>query len=267
MIHVVLPAFNEAHTIGPTIRGIAEIAATATDPYHVVLVDDGSDDATVSIAGAAAAMHPAIALTVLRHPVNRGLGGALRTGLYWAVEHGIEGDVVVTMDADATHPPELIPPMVAKLAEGLDVVVASRYLPRSIVRGVPLFRRLLSDAGRICFRLAFPIAGVRDYTSGYRAYGLAVLRRARAVYGDQLCTQRGFEATVDLLLRLREVGLHASEVPLELDYSGRVGLSKMRVWKTVRASLWLLARRFVERHTRYSSTNVRARLAAQADGP
>lgn len=265
MIHVVLPAFNEAQTIGPTIRRVAETSALATEAHQVVLVDDGSGDATVAMAEAAAAASPSIALTVLRHPVNRGLGGALRTGLYWAVEHADAGDIVVTMDADATHPPELIPRMSAKLAEGFDVVVASRYQPESIVRGVPFYRRLLSDAGRLCFGVAFPIAGVRDYTSGYRAYGMAALRRARTVYGEQLCTQRGFEASVDVLLRLREVGIRAAEVPLDLDYSARVGLSKMKVWKTVRATLGLLVHRFVERFTRYSPAKVQARLAARAD--
>ena len=260
MIFVVLPALNEARTIERTVRRLAETASGESRSYHVVLVDDGSTDGTAERAQAGAGS--VVPITVLRHEENLGLGAGIRTGLYWCLDHGSDADVVAMMDADDTQPPELLPRMVEGIERGYDVVIASRYQPGAVVQGVPPVRRLLSSAGRRLFRFAFPIRGVRDYTCGYRAYAVPALRRARVVYGDELVTQHGFEATVDLLLRLRQVGITAGEVPLALDYRERAGQSKMRVWRTIASSLWLLARRFVERFTRYSPGRVRTRLAS-----
>ncbi len=255
MIHVLLPAYNEEVTIVPTVRSIASVASTMAEPLRVVLVDDGSKDATVERAEVAA-RGASIELAVIRHAQNGGLGAAIRTGIYAIIDGAADGDIVVALDADNTHPADLIPEMVRRIRAGVDVVIASRYQRDATVAGVPLYRRLLSDGSRILFRLAFPIPGVRDYTCGFRAYAIGPLRRARRVYGDELCTQRGFEATVDLLLRLRQVGIRADEVPLRLDYSSRVGSSKMNVWRTVRSSLALIARRMVDRFTRFSPRRV-----------
>jgi dolichol-phosphate mannosyltransferase len=259
MIYVVLPALNEAPTIERTVRRIAALNG-AQASFHLVLVDDGSTDGTADLARGAAGS--AIPLTVLRHAENQGLGGAIRTGLYWSLDRADDADVIGMLDADDTHPPELLPGMVERVRAGYDVVTASRYAPGATVSGVPANRRALSDVGRWLFRAAFPIEGVRDYTCGYRCYSVPALRRARMVYGDALVTQRGFEATVDLLLRLRQVGIRAAEVPLDLDYSGRVGQSKMNVWRTVRSTLWLLARRLFDRFTRFSPGRVRTLIAA-----
>jgi dolichol-phosphate mannosyltransferase len=262
MIYVVIPAFNEERAIRPTLLALEAALRDQSDPYLAVVVDDGSTDGTVAAAEAAVAdTGGRLPLQVLRHAENRGLGAGLRTGIYWVLDQAAADDVIVMLDGDNTHPPRLIPGMLARLAEGYDLVIASRYRPGSIVHGVPPYRRALSDIGRLVFQVTFPIRGVRDYTCCFRAYRLPPLQRARLVYGDELCTARGFEAVVDLLLRLRQVGIRASEVPLELDYSERVGQSKMRVARTIRSTLGLLARRFVERFTTYSPGRVRSRLA------
>lgn len=257
MIHVLLCAYNEARVIEPTIRAMA--AVSEAGDFRVVLVDDGSSDGTAEIAEAAART-AGIELTVVRHAENGGLGAALRTGIGWVLERADDDDVLVTLDADNTHPPALIPGMVTRIREGHDLVVASRYRPGARIRGVPAYRRALSDVGRLLFQATFPIRGVRDYTCCFRAYRLSKLRQGVVVYGDELCTARGFEAVLDLLLRLRQVGLTATEVPLDLDYTERVGQSKMKVARTIRSTLRLLARRFVERFTTYAPGRVRARL-------
>jgi len=93
-----------------------------------------------------------------------------------------------------------------------------------------------------------------------------LLRRARVVYGDALCTARGFEAVMDLLLRLGPLGMRVAEIGFVLDYGERVGQSKMKVLRTIRSTLALIARRRLERLTRYSPGRVRARLAAAEQG-
>lgn len=262
LIFVIVPAFNEERTIRPTLVAVETALRGRADRFLVLVVDDGSTDDTVVQAEAAVTeTHGALPLHVLRHDTNRGLGAGIRTGIYWVLDRADPEDVLVMLDGDNTHPPRLIPSMLERLAQGYDLVVASRYRRGSRVRGVPGYRRVLSDVGRLVFQLTFPIRGVRDYTCQFRAYRVPPLQRARLVYGDQLCTARGFEAVVDLLLRLRQVGIRASEIPLELDYSGRVGSSKMRVLHTIRSTLALLGRRFVERFTTYSEKRIRRRLA------
>jgi len=263
MIFVIFPAYNEERVIRPTLLALAAAMRGREAGYRAVLVDDGSSDRTIAEAGAAVAeTGGALPLTVLRHEVNRGLGGGLRTGIYWCLDHASDDDVIVTLDADNTHPPALIPALVAKLEGGYDLAIASRYRAGAAVRGVPGYRRALSDVGRLVFQGMFPIPGVRDYTCCFRAYRVPALRKARLAFGDQLCTARGFEAVMDLLLRLRPLGVRATEMGFELDYGDRVGQSKMKVAKTIRTTLALLSRRFVERFTTDTSARVRGRLAA-----
>jgi dolichol-phosphate mannosyltransferase len=268
MIFVILPAHDEEKAIGPLLRALAGTARTAVSGYHAVLVDDGSTDRTIAEAQAAATESGGrLPLTVLRHEVNQGLGAGLRTGIYWCLDRAGDDDVIVTLDADNTHPPALIPALVASLDERHDLAIASRYRAGAVVRGVPAHRRALSDAGRFAFHVLFPIPGVRDYTCCFRAYRVRLLRRARLAWGDDLCTARGFEAVVDLLLKLRPLGVRAVELGFELDYRARAGRSQMRVLRTTRATLALLARRFVERFTVASPAQVRARIAAAGRSP
>ncbi len=267
MIFVILPAYNEETVIRVTLLALAATTRARGAVHHAVLVDDGSSDRTVAEAERAVSESGgALTLTVLRHPVNRGLGAALRSGIYWCLDRAADDDVIVTLDADNTHPPALIPALVVKLGEGFDVAIASRYRGGAAVHGVPGYRRALSDIARLVFQALYPIPGVRDYTSCFRAYRVPLLRNARRVYGDALCTATGFEAVVDLLLRLGPLGVRVGEIGFVLDYSGRVGGSKMKVARTIRSTLALLARRRIECVLRYRPGQVRARLAAREAG-
>jgi dolichol-phosphate mannosyltransferase len=261
--YVVFPAWNEERVIGAALTALTGAAGGREEAFHAVLVDDGSTDRTVAEAeGAVAAAGGRLSLTVLRHERNLGLGAALRTGLYWCLDHARDQDVIVTLDADNTHPPALIPDLVARLGEAHDLAIASRYREGSSVRGVPGHRLLLSEGSRFVLRVLFPIGGVRDYTCCFRAYRVPLLRRARLAWGDGLCTARGFEAVLDLLLKLRPLGVRAVEMGFPLDYGERVGASKMKVLRTVGTSLALVARRFLERFTVASPARVRERIAA-----
>jgi dolichol-phosphate mannosyltransferase len=239
-VYVVLPAYNEQDSLGPLLAAIREALGPAEIPYTVIVVDDGSRDATALVASKATFQMP---VELIEHGVNRGLAAAIRTGLTAAVERAEADDVIVTMDADNTHPPRLIPDMLRKLTDGHDVVIASRFQPGAEVHGVPRARMLYSVGARWMFQGLFPIRGVRDYTCGYRAYRASALRQALDTYGDDLVTETGFSCMADLLLKLRRLPLSMSEVPLELHYENRGGGSKMRVLRTIRQTLFLMARR------------------------
>ena len=237
---VVLPAYNEEEGLGALLRRLDQSMHEDGLPYQIIVVDDGSRDATARVA----ADHGRyMAIHVERHDVNQGLGATIRDGLKVALSLGREGDVIVVMDADNTHTPGLIRNMVRVVREGADVVIASRYQAGSHIRGVPLHRKLLSLGARLLFQLVFPTPGIRDYTCGYRAYRASVLMEAFRRYGDGFIDQEGFQCMVDIFLKLRRMDLIFREVPLILRYDLKEGASKMHVARTVGRTLGLMARR------------------------
>ncbi len=265
MIWVIFPAWNEELVIRPTLLALWQAYREHGEPYMAVLVDDGSTDRTIDEANAAVLESGGtLPLTVLSHEKNMGLGAGLRTGIYWVLDRAADDDILVTLDADNTHPPALIPDLVRLVREGADLSIASRYRSGAEVHGVPGYRRALSDVASVLFSTIYPIPGVKDYTCCFRAYRIPILRRARAVYGDQLCNARGFEAVMDLLLRLGPLGVRVRELGFVLDYGGRVGQSKMKVMQTIRSTLTLLVRRRIERMQRYRPHQVAALEAAAA---
>ena len=242
-VYVVLPVYDEAECIEELLGRIDAALRDADLAYQVVLIDDGSRDATPEIVERCARSLP---ILVRRHPANAGLGATIRDGLMLAAELAGEGDVIVTLDADGTQPPDLIPSMCERVRAGCDVVVASRYQPGAQVVGVPLSRRFLSRAASWIFRGLFRIRGVRDFTCGFRAYRAQVLQRALEDYGDAFFDQDGFQCMVDILLKLRGRGLRFGEVPLVLRYDLKAGDTKMEVGRTVVQTLLLAARRLRE---------------------
>jgi dolichol-phosphate mannosyltransferase len=237
---VVLPAYNEAPNLVRLLPAIA--GALGGQPFQptILVVDDGSSDHTPAVL-AEYAQH--LSLRHFRHTQNLGLGPTIRDCLSHAVSVLDDEDIVVSLDADQTHNPGLIPRMVQRICEGHDVVIASRYREGSRVLGLAWHRHMISWVASVLFRLMFRLPGVRDYTCGFRAYRVAVLRRAFHDYGDRFIDQQGFQCMADILLKLRRYGLVFGEVPFILRYDLKEGASKMRIAKTALHTLRLMATR------------------------
>lgn len=238
-VFMALPAYNEQEALPELLERIGEAFADSDLPYEVVIVDDGSKDDTAKIAAQMSFQMP---IHLVQHEQNQGLGVTLRDGLREAVDRAGERDIIVTMDADNTHPPGLIDRMVRMIHEGCDVVIASRFQPGARVVGVPIERHFLSIGARALFTLLFPTRGVRDYTSGYRAYRASVIRQAFAEHGDAFVGETGFSCMADVLLKLRNQGALFGEAPLRLRYDQKGGDSKMRVFHTIWLTLKMLGR-------------------------
>ncbi|QDT07950.1 Undecaprenyl-phosphate mannosyltransferase [Rubripirellula lacrimiformis] len=238
-VFMALPAYNEEEALPELLERIGEAFADNGLPYEVIIVDDGSKDDTAKIAAQMSFQMP---IHLVQHEINAGLGVTIRDGLREAVDRAGERDIIVTMDADNTHPPGLINRMVSMIQEGCDVVIASRFQPGARVVGVPIERHFLSIGARILFTVLFPTRGVRDYTSGYRAYRASVIRQAFAEHGDDFVGEKGFSCMADVLLKLREQGVMFGEAPLRLRYDQKGGDSKMQVFKTIWLTLKLLGR-------------------------
>lgn len=239
---VVLPAYNEEENIGELLRQIQyALEQDSKINYKVFVVNDGSVDNTQAIVEE---MSKTIPIEILVHPVNLGLGATIRDGLYRAVQYSNKNDIIITMDADATHNPGLILRLIRMVIEGHDVVIASRFQPGARVIGLVWYRKLLSYLASIIFRITYPIKGVRDYTCGYRAIRADVLKNAIAEYGEKFVDQDGFQCLVDILLKLRRRKLLFGETPLILRYDQKGGMSKMNVSRTIKNTLILIVKRF-----------------------
>ncbi|HKC50540.1 MAG TPA: glycosyltransferase family 2 protein [Myxococcota bacterium] len=197
---LVIPSFNEAPRL-PAL--LARIEAEKTG-LEVVVVDDGSRDATAELAARAGA-------TVLRHPFNLGYGAGLQTGYKYALEVGAR--CVVQMDADGQHDPSDIRRLLAPLERGeCDLVIGSRFLaPTGYEMG---FTRTLGRRFFVGLARAFGIR-VTDPTSGFQALG----RRVLELYaGDSFPSDY---PDVDVLLTAHRHGLAVREISVEMHASQR----------------------------------------------
>ena len=239
-IWVVLPAYNEEEALPLLLDSLIEHLSEEEKDYSIIVVNDGSKDKTGEVAESYSKKAPVIAV---HNDGNKGLAETMRRGLMEAVARSSAKDIIVTMDADNTHPAGLALRMSRLIREGNDVVIASRYREGSHVRGVSFHRLILSTGAAWLFRITFPIRGVRDYTCGYRAYRADVIKSLIDQHGKEFISERGFSCMVDILLRLRENHLVFTEVPLVLRYDLKPGLTKMKVLQTVFDTLKLLVRR------------------------
>jgi dolichol-phosphate mannosyltransferase len=243
-LYIVLPAYNEEESIGKLLDRIMYYLSDAgIDRYEVIVVNDGSVDHTEQVLDEYKRKMP---LIVLKHEENKGLGQTIRDGLLYASVKAADNDIIITMDADDTHTPGLIYRMVNTMREGYDVIIASRYQKGSRVYGLSTYRVFLSYMASFIFRIMLPIKGVRDFTCGYRAYRASVLKQAFKQYGDKFIDQQGFQAMVDIILRLRKMDVIFGEVPFILRYDMKQGTSKMNVKATITKTLRLIIKRKFE---------------------
>jgi dolichol-phosphate mannosyltransferase len=224
---VVIPCYNEEENI-PKLREeffpiAAQLAKTRT--VEVVFVDDGSRDGTYQalVENFGEGKVPGIPVHVERHPVNRGLGAALRTGFGVA-----RGEIVITTDSDGTYQFSEIPGLLARLTPEVDLVTASPYHPQGGIENVPRYRRILSQGSSLLYRLLVDWH-VHTYTALFRAYRWMVLEHVPF-------QSNGFLAGTELLVNSKLLGYRVAEYPTVLR-SRAFGASKVKVARTILAHL------------------------------
>jgi len=166
-ISIVVPTFREAESLPSLIDRVALLRDRASLELELLIVDDDSRDGTEALI--AARSEPWLQLFVRRE--DRGLSQAVLFGLARA-----RGETLVVMDADLSHPPEVIPDMLAALRAGADFVLGSRYVSGgTTAEGWGLFRFLNS---KVATYLARPLTDVSDPMSGFFALPRAVFAHA-----------------------------------------------------------------------------------------
>lgn len=197
---VIIPTYQERENVETIVARVLDAVPDA----HVLVADDNSPDGTGQLADALAAADPRV--HVLHRTAKAGLGAAYIAAFDWGLAHDYQ--VLVELDADGSHPPELLP----RLLEGLqtaDVVLGSRWVPGGAVVDWPKRRELLSRGASLYTRVALGVR-VRDATAGYRAYRREVLEKIdySAVASVGYCFQ------IDLARRALDAGFRVAEVPI-----------------------------------------------------
>lgn len=208
LLSVIVPTYNE----GENIRPLYQALAAAVSDFELIFVDDASPDGTAAEVQAVAAADPRVRL--VQREAKLGLGSAVLRGL----EHS-RGEVVAMMDADLTHSPADLPPMVAAL-EKADVAVGSRYVKGGRIIGWPRRRRFISYGALLLAHRLLELP-VRDATSGY-----AVFRRQALEGIKGKLSPKGFKLLLEVLVRAPH--LKVKEVPITFTERAR-GRSKMGV--------------------------------------
>lgn len=212
---VIVPAYNEEDGIAVVLQKLSDVINDDIN-YEVIVVDDGSSDATSEVAGR-------FKLKLIRHEVNRGKGEALKTGIAHA-----RGDKIIWIDADDSYPAEFIPQMMESL-NSYDIVVCSRKYGTD---NIPRFNRL----GNFIFRLMIKkIYGFKPYDPCSGLYGAKI----NCLKMMNISAQR-FSIEPEISIKAGRMKLIMLDIPIE--YRNRVGDTKLNSVKVGFEDLWTILR-------------------------
>lgn len=191
----IIPAFNEEKALGEVILRLKNYV------NQIIVIDDGSKDKTWQVATESGA-------AVYHHLINRGVGGALRTGFKAALLN--EADIIITLDADGQHDPAEIPQLIKPILGGeADAVIGSRFL---VNQKMPIFRKLGVPFFNIFIFLLFGIK-TTDSQSGMRAFN------KRAAASLKIYAREVLESPPEILRQIQINRLRLKEVPIKAIYT------------------------------------------------
>ena len=217
MIAAVIPALNAERSIATV------VAATRRHVEAVIVVDDGSSDATGEVARAVGA-------TVLRHDVNRGKGAALKTGFGWALDHHFHA--VITLDADGQHLPDEVPKFIHEFQSSrADLIIGGRA---HLFEDMVPIRRLANRLSAWCIAKSAG-APIADSQSGFRLYSARLLRAV------DLRTD-GFDMESEIIVRAGRRGFRIVTIPIELGFVNGIATSHYKPLKDTLRIAWTVTR-------------------------
>jgi dolichyl-phosphate beta-glucosyltransferase len=206
---IVIPCFNEAVRIGKTLRATLDYLADAAPESELIVVNDGSTDATASIAREVLE-NTKISTRLLENFPNRGKGAAVRSGLLAA-----QKPIGLFSDADLSTPLEETPKLIEPIADDqIDIAFGSRALDRSLIGIHQPWRR--EQAGRVFNLLVRVATGLPfwDTQCGFKAFRLTVCRPIL-----EAASVQGFAFDVELLFLAHRAGLRIREIPVRWNHA------------------------------------------------
>lgn len=220
---ITIPAYNEEKTITPVIKEIKQVMAKTKYKYQILVLNDGSQDKTIQVAKKAGA-------TVFSNKRNLGLAQTFQEEMKKCIELG--ADIIVHTDADGQYPSMYIPQLIAKLEEGNDLVLGSRFgkgnYSGSFLKGIGnrAFARVFSRMLKV---------QLSDTTTGFRAFTKDVA---------ELPLINSFTYTQEQLIRAAKAKMKVAEIPIKtretrpsrlfkgpLDYAFKAWINILRIYR------------------------------------
>ncbi|MFC2023513.1 dolichyl-phosphate beta-glucosyltransferase [Chloroflexota bacterium] len=211
---VIIPAYNEESRMPTSLQRVGAFVENYSDPIEVIVVDDGSQDATAALVEAFCQEHPFVSL--VRNP-HGGKGAAVKTG----IEHG-QGQYLVISDTDLSVPIEQLPRFLPPALEGYDVAIASREVEGARRINEPSYRHLMGRIYNLLVRLV-AVPRIQDTQCGFKAFRREV---ARVIFPLQTIDGWGFD--VEVLFIAQRAGYQIVEVPVDWYYGTESKISPVR---------------------------------------
>jgi glycosyltransferase involved in cell wall biosynthesis len=232
VIYICIPSYNEAPTVGLLLWKIRQVFSEFPREYQLLVVNDGSTDATAEILTPYTKVLP---LTVLTHRERKGYAASVEELLRLAVERTDrpKRDCAILMHADFAHGAEFLPELVRQIESGADLVVTESKLEGEPSRFVRLVRR----AAPYLLRNRVKVAGVSDIVSGYAAFRLVILKNAIRAQPGPLLTTDGWAANAELFTRAAQSARRVETVPAIERRDVRPRASRLVPWDMAR-ELW-----------------------------
>lgn len=213
---IVIPAYNEAARIAPTLEKILAYAAQQGWPAEVIVVNDGSKDNTSEVVREWTRRNPAVKL--IENPGNRGKGYSVRNGMLHA-----QGDLLLFTDADLSSPIYEAGKLFAALENGADVAIGSRWVNTALqTERQPLHRQLIGRIFNLLLRITLSLK-YKDTQCGFKAF---TSRAAAALFSRQRIERWGFDP--ELLFLANQLGFKVAEVPVEWAHDHRSKINPLR---------------------------------------
>jgi glycosyltransferase involved in cell wall biosynthesis len=208
VIYICIPSYNEAPTVGLLLWKIRQVFSEFPREYQLLVVNDGSTDATAEILEPYTKVLP---LTVITHEDRQGYAASVEELLRLAVEltDRPKRDCAILMHADFAHGAEFLPELVKQIDSGADLVVAQPKIEGETSRAFRLVRR----AAPVLLRNSVKVAGVTDVVSGYAAFRLVILKNAIRAQPGPLLTTDGWAANAELYTRAAQSARRIETIP------------------------------------------------------
>ncbi|PCJ81860.1 MAG: hypothetical protein COA57_13760 [Flavobacteriales bacterium] len=236
--YFLIPVYNEAANIELLHQNLTNVLEGEQKFY--VFVDDCSSDDSIKI------LREKFAGTdfhIIEKEQNLGPGDSFNKGFNWISENsGNQNNIIITIEADNTSDLSILPKMIAISKLDYELVLASVYSQGGGFEKTNLFRKLISFAANMAFRLFFNI-NVQTLSSFYRVYHLSLIRKIKQ-HNAYIIREKGFICMLEILIKAIKENASIIEVPTVSKSGSRAGKSKMKIFKTTLSYLdFLIFRR------------------------
>lgn len=236
MIHLLILAKNDQETLPPFLAAIQVASSEWDQPYQAVVVDRGSRDESADIVRDFGTFE-----LLGQEPIGEGI--ALNIGLKSVLAKAEPSDFIVTLDARITHSPALVKAMLPALAQGSDIVLASRFMKGGAEVGLTAVETTINRTGSLLLRWLVPISGVQDHTNRCRADRAGVLLDSASIHNDQLIQEQDSACWMEILLKLAKLeGIRFTQVPHVVRYDLQPKPERDGTWQSIRRQIRLVGR-------------------------